>query len=108
MPAFARVALLIFARDRRIELDHRFAPLDRRVRSTGDDRTRFDKALPRVSPFEPFHTETTRCEVQIADRVRRLHRRNHTELRESWDIDEADDLSVLDSPARLANLALLR
>ncbi len=44
--------------------------------------------------------------MQIADRVRRLHGRNHAELRESRNVHGADDLRVLDSPARLANLAL--
>src|SRR5687767_3550802 len=98
MPAFGRFAFDAFARNCGIKLDHRFATFDWRIRAAGYDRPGIEKAFPRVSAGEPFHSKAGRREKQIADRVRWLHRRNYIELLESRNVGRIDDLCVLHSP----------
>src|SRR5205807_6554800 len=106
MPAFAGIAADIFARDRRVKLDHRFAAFDRRVGTTGNDHAGFQKAVPGVGAVQSLHAEPARREMKIANRVRRLHRGNDAELREARNVSWIDDLRMLDAPTRFRNLAL--
>src|SRR5258706_4107307 len=46
--------------------------------------------------------------MQIADRVRRLHGRNDAQLLEPGNVERIHDLRVLDAPARICDLALIR
>src|SRR6266513_1341329 len=55
MPTFCGFAFDTFARDCRVKFNHRFAALDRCIGSTANDRTRFQKTLPRVGAGESIH-----------------------------------------------------
>src|SRR2546421_9238771 len=46
--------------------------------------------------------------MQIANRMRRLHRGDDAKFFEAGDVERIHDLSVLDAPARLGNLSLIR
>ncbi len=65
-----------------------------------------DKTLPRVSACESGYPNATRRKMKIANRMRRLHRRNHAEFREARYICRIDNLRMLDAPARVCNFAL--
>src|SRR2546423_10007700 len=106
MPAFAGETFLILARHRRVKLDHRLAALYRSVRAASDDRATLQKALPRVRAFQPLDADAARREVQVADGMRRLHRRNDAEAGKSRNVRGGNDLRMLDAPARLADFAL--
>ena len=62
MPALERFAFDAFARDGGVELDHRFAALDRRVGSAADDRAGFQKTLPGIGAGQPLFPEPARRE----------------------------------------------
>ena len=64
--------------------------------------------MPRVCAGESIHSKPFRREKQIADRVGRLHRRNHTELGEARNVRRIDNLRVLNSPARFFDFSLIR
>ena len=106
MPAFAAESVKAFARDGRIEFDHWFAAFDRRVRAPGMIAPVLIKLCPGIRAGETFEAESLRREEEIADRVRRLHRWNNAELREARDVLRAENLRVLDAPARLALLCI--
>src|SRR6266542_418591 len=108
MPILARFAFDAFAGNGGVKLNHRFAALDRRIRTTGDNAARLEKTLPSVSAGEPIHSQPARREEQIADRVRWLHRRNDAELCEPRDVGSIYNLRVFDAPARLANFSVFR
>src|SRR3989442_1995975 len=108
MPAFARKPAHIPARDGSVKFDHWFAAFDRRVRAAGNNHAAFKKTLPRVGPVKPLDAETAGREMQIANRVRRLHRGNYSQFGEAGDVRRADYLLSLIAPARLADLPLFR
>src|SRR6267143_3687029 len=108
MPAFAGPTLDVLARDGRVELDHRFAALHRRVRASGNDYARLNKTVPRIGAFQALDSQTCGREMQIADRVRRLHRRNDSQLLETGNVERIHNLRVLNAPARIGDLALIR
>src|SRR6185503_4056425 len=86
MPSFARKTLLIFARNRCVKLDHRFAAFNRRIRSARHHNARLDKTFPRIRASQTIDAESTRREEKIANRMRRLHRRNDSELRKTRNV----------------------
>src|SRR5207244_4031960 len=51
----------------------------------------------------PLGPQAARRKVEIADRVRRLHRGNDSELRESRNVAGTQDLRVLDAPTRCSD-----
>src|SRR5215213_3111117 len=106
MPALARKAFLIAARDRRVKLYHRLAALDRRIRPSGDDRSGLQQTLPCIRAFETTQAQSARRKEEIADGVRGLHGRDDTEACEARDVRGVENLRVLDAPARLADLSL--
>src|SRR6185295_543102 len=98
MPAVAGKAFQIFARDRGVKLDQRLAAFDRRVGTAGYDRSGLDKTLPRVRAGEPLDSEPAGREMQIANRVRSLHRWNNSQFLETWDVRGIHDLRMLNAP----------
>src|SRR3982074_504680 len=108
MPAFAGPTLDVLARDGRVKLDHRFAALHWRVRASGNDYAGLNETVPRIGAFQTLDPQACGREMQIADRVRRLHRRNDAEFFEARNVERIYDLSVLNAPARIGDLALIR
>src|SRR5438067_2564663 len=46
--------------------------------------------------------------MQIANRMRRLHRRDDAKFLKAGNVERINDLRVFDAPARLGNLSLIR
>src|SRR5882724_2088382 len=108
MPAFAGPSLDVLARDGGVKLDHRFAAFDRCVRSPGNDYAGLNKTVPRIRARQTFDPQTRGRKMQIADRMRSLHRRNDSQLLEPRNVQWIHNLRMLDAPARIGNLALRR
>src|SRR5213078_1711834 len=108
MPAFAREAANVLARYGGIKLDHGLATLHRRVRATGNHRAAFQETLPRIGAFQPVDSQPAGRKMEIANRVRWLHRRNDTQLCEARKIRRIHDLRMLITPARFTNFSLFR
>src|SRR5258708_20334590 len=77
----------------RSELDQRFAPLNRRIRSARKMRAGIEQLAPGIGVAEPLGPEPARCKKEIADGVGRLRSEEHT--------------SELQSPDHLVCLLLL-
>src|SRR5258705_11774576 len=101
MPTLGGETLLILASDGGIEFDHWLTTFYRRVGTSRNNNSGFDKTLPRVGAGEPANSQPARSEEQIPNRVGRLHRRNDTELNKTRDVQWIDDLCALYSPSRM-------
>src|SRR5882672_12096839 len=106
MPAFAGPSLDVLARDGRVKFDHRFAAFDRRVGASGNDYARLNETVPRIGALQSLDAQARRREMQIADGMRRLHRRDDAEFFEAGNIERIHNLRVLNAPARICNLSL--
>src|SRR6185503_11368578 len=102
---FGGKSLLVLARDSSVKLDHRLATLNRRIRSAGNNNARLDETFPRIRTGETIDAEAAWGKKQIANRVRRLHRRNDSELRKARNVGWVDNLRVLDAPTWISNLS---
>src|SRR5438067_5521527 len=106
MPAFSGKSANVFARNSSVKFDHWFAAFDGRIRSAGNDDAGLNKTIPRVRAFQALYPQTRRREVQIANRVRSLHRRNDSKFREARNVSWIHDLGMFVAPTRLRNLSL--
>src|SRR4030095_6554628 len=105
MPVLPGKAFLILACHGGVELDHWFATFNGSIRSARNYNSRLDEAFPRISTTKTLDAQTTWCEEEIANRMRRLHRRNNPKLYKPRDVCRVNNLSVLNSPSGIGNLA---
>ena len=69
------------------------------VGAVGDDHAALEERTPRVRAAQAALAESVACPVHVARLVGGLHGRDHTELREAWDVVVVEDLRMLHAKA---------